>query len=84
MAFTNGTLERVSGGNSDAGVVWKYEEDATIAAIRGANYFNKAVDYGVKADDVILIIANNGVGFNTFSVTGVNYTMTASRALTFA
>ena len=85
MAFTNGTLERVSGGNSDAGVVWKYEENATIAAIRGANYFNKAVDYGVKADDVILIIANNGVGFNTFTVSGSgDYTMTASRALTFA
>ena len=43
MAFTDGTLERVSGG-----------------------------------------IANNGVGFNTFTVTGANYTMTASRALTFA
>jgi len=71
MAFAAGTFVRLSSGsNSDAGTVWLYKEDATLAAIRAANYFDDAVaSYGLADEDVIMIVGNDGFGFSQMSVT---------------
>ena len=76
MAFSNGTFTRVSGSNSTGGTVWLYNEAATLAAIRGANYFNDAAaTYGLQDGDVVMIIASDGFGFSAVSVSGGNVTV---------
>jgi hypothetical protein len=69
MAFTADNFVRLSGANSNAGVVWTYAEANTLANIRGANYFDNAVaTYGLADGDVIMIIASDGIGFTQMSV----------------
>lgn len=76
MAFSDGTLDRVYGANSDAGALFAYKENATLAAIRAANYFNDALaSYGLKDEDLILIIGSDGFGISQVSVSGVNVTV---------
>ena len=71
MAFADGIFVRLdTGANSDAGKVWLYKEDATLAAIRAANYFDAAVaSYGLADEDVVMIVGNDGFGFSQMSVT---------------
>jgi len=70
MAFADGTLIPLSASaNSNAGKVWMYKEDATLAAIRAANYLDDGVDYGLADEDVVMIIANDGFGFSQLSIT---------------
>jgi hypothetical protein len=76
MAFANGTFSRLSGSNSTGGTVWLYTEAATLAAIRGANYFNTAAaSYGLQDGDVIMIIGSDGFGFSEVAVSGGNVTV---------
>ena len=70
MAFADGTFIPLSASaNSDGGKLWSYKEDATLAAIRAASYFDDAVDYGLADEDVIMIFANDGFGFSQVDVT---------------
>jgi len=83
MAFADGTLVALQTANSDAGKVWLYKEDATLAAIRAANYLNDAADtWGMGGGDLLVILANDGFGLNLTILTGVNVTM--GEALTSA
>lgn len=75
MAFSGDALERISGGNTDAGSLFKYKESATLSAIRASGYFNNAVDYGLKDGDIVLIYASDGFGFSLISVSGSTYTV---------
>lgn len=70
MAFADGSLIPLSASaNSNAGKVWQYKEDATLLAIRAANYFNDAYpEYGIKAGDVVMIIGSDGFGFSALAV----------------
>lgn len=79
MAFADGTLVALQTANSDAGKVWLYKEDATLAAIRAANYFNDAYpEYGISDGDVIMIIGNDGFGFSNIDITSGNVTVVES------
>lgn len=71
MAFADGTLIPLSASaNSDAGKVWLYKEDATVTAIRAASYFDDAYpSYGIKDEDIIMIIGNDGFGFSSIDIT---------------
>ena len=77
MAFADGTFVRVdASANSNAGKVFLYKEDATLAAIRAANYFNDALaSYGLSDEDIVMIVGNDGFGFSQVSVSGVNVTV---------
>ena len=58
-----------SGGNTNAPRIHRYREEATLAAIKAANYFNGAVNgaagggYGLRNGDVILVDASDGISF---------------------
>lgn len=80
MAFADGTLIPLSASaNSDAGKVWLYKEDATLAAIRAANYFDDAYpNYGIQDEDVIMIIGNDGFGFSNIDITAGAVTVVES------
>lgn len=80
MAFADGTFIPLSASaNSDAGKVFQYKEDATLAAIRAANYFNDAnPEYGLQSGDIIMIIANDGFGFSSVTVSSGNVTVVES------
>ena len=69
MAFADGTFIPLSASaNSDAGKVWMYKEDNTLALIRVASYLDDAVDYGLADEDIVLIFANDGFGFSQVAV----------------
>ena len=80
MAFADGTLVRLSSmANSDAGNVWQYKEDETIANIRAANYFDDAYpEYGIADGDVMMIIGNDGFGFSSIDITAGAVTVVES------
>ena len=79
MAFEDGTLVAIQVANSDAGKVWLYKEDATIAAIRAANYFNNAhPEYGITTGDILMIIGNDGFGFSSIAISSGNVTVVES------
>jgi hypothetical protein len=61
MAYSIDNLSALSTSNTDTGGLWMYKEAATIAAIRASGYFDSAVDAGLVADDVILIIASSSL-----------------------
>lgn len=77
MAFADGTFVRVdAGANSNAGKVFLYKEDATLAAIRAANYLNDAAaTYGLSDEDIVMIVGNDGFGFSQVVVSGGNVTV---------
>ena len=75
MAFSGDALERVSGGNTDAGSLWKYKEAATRAAIRASGYFNNAVDYGLSDGDIVIMYGSDGFGLSLISGSGSTYTV---------
>ena len=77
MAFADGTLIPLSSSaNSDAGKVWLYKEDATLAAIRADNYFDSAYpEYGFVEDDLLFIIGSDGFGINLIIETSGAITM---------
>ena len=84
MAFADGYFVPLSSqANTDAGKVWQYKEDATLAAIRAANYFNDAVIMGLKDEDIIMIIGNDGFGFNIMAIDAAA-DVTVGEALTSA
>lgn len=84
MAFADGVFAPLSSmANVDAGKTFTYKEDATLAAIRAANYFNNALNYGLAAGDVIMIFANDGFGFSVVAVDGSN-NVTVGEGLTSA
>lgn len=82
MAFASGVLQNLSPGNSGAGRLWLYSEDATLAAVRASGYFNAAVDYGLVDGDVVILICSDGFGLNDIAVSGSTYTV--NEALTSA
>lgn len=70
MAFDADNFVRLSGANSDAGVVWTYSEAETLANMRADNYFDNAVaTYGLADGDVIMLFGSDGFGFTQMSVT---------------
>jgi len=70
MAFTADNFVRLSGANTNGGVVWTYSEAETLANMRAANYFDNAVaTYGLADGDVIMLIGSDGFGFTQMSVT---------------
>lgn len=84
MAFADGTLIPLSASaNSNAGKVWMYKEDATLAAIRAANYLDDGVDYGLADEDVVMILANDGFGFSQLAVSAAG-AVTVGEGLTSA
>lgn len=70
MAFTAENFIPLSASaNSNAGKVFQYQEDETLANLRAANYFNDAAaTYGLKNDDVIMLFASDGFGFSQMAV----------------
>lgn len=69
MAFSDGTLDRISGANSDAGTLWIYKEDNTIFNMRSAGYFDEAAaNHGLRDEDLIVLVSNNNIGISQFSV----------------
>ena len=64
MAFSGDALERVSGGNTDAGSLWKYKEAATLEAIRASGYCNNAVNYGLRDGEIVSIYGSEGCGIS--------------------
>ncbi len=82
MAFTDGTFTRLSGANSDGGAVFIYKEDATLAAVRAANYLNDAYEYGLRDGDIVMFICSDGFGFNAMAYSDPNFTV--GEALTSA
>ena len=85
MAFEDGTLIPLSASaNSNAGKVWLYKEDATLAAIRAANYFNNAYpEYGIADEDVMMLIGSDGFGFSNINI-DVSGNVTVVESLTSA
>lgn len=70
MAFEDGTLVRIGDANTDAGQLWMYGEDATVAAIVAANYFDNAYpDYGIEDADVMIINGNDGFVIVSIDIT---------------
>lgn len=71
MAFTSDNfIPLSSSANSNAGKVFQYKEDATLAAVRASGYFNDAADsYSLTDGDVIMLICNDGFGFSSVTVT---------------
>jgi len=82
MAFASGTFSRISGSNSTGGAVWLYNETATLAAVRAANYLNSAYEYGLRGGDVVMFICSDGFGFNIMAYSDPNFTV--GEALTSA
>ena len=82
MAFASGTFSRISGSNSTGGAVWLYNETATLAAVRAANYLNNAFEYGLRGGDVVMFICSDGFGFNIMAYSDPNFTV--GEALTSA
>lgn len=78
MAFTPANFITDSQANTNAPRIHRYREDATIASISAANYFNSAVNgtsgggYGLRDGDVILVDASNGTSFLKMAVSGSN------------
>ena len=84
MAFADGTFIPLSASaNSDAGKVWLYKEDATIAAIRAANYLDDAVDMGLADEDIVMILGNDAFGFSEVAVSAAG-AVTVATAITSA
>jgi len=75
MAFADGTLNRLSGANSDAGVIFTYSEAATLAAIRASAYFDDSVNEGMGDGDIVIIFGSDGFGLSLISVSGSTYTV---------
>ena len=74
MAFTAETfIPNSSMANSDAPRIFSYATGDTLAAAKGANYFDAAASttggLGLKDQDVILVNASDGVSFLSMSVT---------------
>jgi len=75
MSFSDGVLERVGSTNTDAGVLWKYKENETLAAIRAGSYFDTAQPYGLADGDVVMIFASDGFGMSEIAVAGTVYSV---------
>lgn len=71
MPFTANNFIPLSGSaNSDAGKTFQYKEDATLADMRAANYFDEAAaTYGLKDENVIMLVGSDGIGFSQASIT---------------
>lgn len=78
MAFSGDNIDRLSGANSNTGVLWSYKEAETLANVRASAYFNNSVDSGVKDGDIILLFCSDGFGMSEISVSGVTYTVAES------
>lgn len=68
MAFTKSTfIPQSSMANSDAPRILSYRSGDTLAAVKGANYFDDASStsggLGLKNADVILVVAADGTSF---------------------
>lgn len=67
-----------SGANTNAPRVHRYREEEALATIKGANYFNGAVNgttgggYGLRNGDVILVDASDGISFLHMAVDASN------------
>lgn len=73
MAFTASTFIPVSAmANSDAARIFSYQSLDTLAAIKGANYFDDAASttggLGLTDGDVILATGTDGTSFLKMSV----------------
>jgi len=76
MAFSGNEDSFVtdSGANTNASRIHRYREVEALATIKGANYFNGAVNgtagggYGLRDGDVILVDASDGMSFLHISV----------------
>ena len=89
MAFTAATfLPMSSMANSDAPRHWTYTSADAKATIVASGYFNDAVDYGLKAQDVVWCVASNGgtetleaVFIDAISAAGVVTTLSSTLTL---
>jgi hypothetical protein len=76
MAFTINGLGAISVANENTGAFYKYMEDETLANMRASGYFDDALHSGLSNGDVLMLIGNDGIGFNQVVVTGTVYTLT--------
>ena len=75
MAYSIAKISAVSVSNSNTGKLFMYAEAETLANMRASAYFDNAVDAGLTADDVILLIGSDGIGLNQVNVSGSTYTL---------
>ena len=75
MAYSLDNISAVSSSNSNTGKFYMYKEAETLANMRASGYFDNAVDAGLDADDVIMLIGSDGIGFNQVNVSGSTYTL---------
>tara|TARA_R110002096_G_C14489352_1_gene714487 strand:+ start:467 stop:736 length:270 start_codon:yes stop_codon:yes gene_type:complete len=74
MAFDKDNFITDSGANTNAPRINRYKENATLAAMKAANYFNLAVSgasgggYGLREDDLILVSGSDGVSFLSMTI----------------
>jgi len=74
MAFSGDFFITDSQGNTNAPRIHRYREEEELANIKGANYFNNAVNgasgggYGLRNGDVILVDASDGTSFLKMAV----------------
>lgn len=72
MAFTAATFVPASAmANSDSTKMFVYATADAKATVVGSGYFNNAVNYGLKAQDVIWCVCSNG-GTETFELVFVD------------
>lgn len=69
MAFENNNLILLQTAG-DRGALFLYKEDAALATITAADYFNEAVGINnlLRDGDVAIIVANNGIALAKFVV----------------
>ncbi len=76
MAFDGSNFAPLSAiANDDCGKVWTYKEAATLAAMRASGYFDNAIDYGIAADDAIMLFGSDGIGFSQVNISGTTVTL---------
>jgi hypothetical protein len=46
-----------------------------LANIRASGYFDNAVDYGMVAGDIVMIMGSDGFGFSQIAVSGSTYSV---------
>lgn len=66
MALSLSALLPLGTANSNAPRVWSYKSADTHATMVASGYFNAAVDYGLKKNDIVLAIGATG-GTETFT-----------------
>jgi hypothetical protein len=67
MAFSKIHMNNIAGSNGLRNF-WVYSDNGnSLATLKAANYFAGADTYGMRVDDCILLVGNNGCGLGWVS-----------------